>query len=417
MSPIKGLTDREMRFPEIGQIRKGGKKTATAPGRDLNYFRVEFDSRETNSMETFTKMYGPEPRDINIVLPFNEIERVWDAWLEGYNKGRMIARSDGEKYLYRIAKTGEVMVQNGEPYMAFDKEDVLDTWLDSKGKVNDIKCRPVGRLKVVLPELQRLAYLTVLTTSYHDIINIQGQLEAIKAINGGKLGGIPLVLRRRPKMISTPKPDGSSARYEKWMLSIEADPEFVKRMLSTLKVAALPGNGLALLPESVTPINVISPNVPQSFAEESDDEEEENNPLDGEWSDPEEQQAPPPAPEKPVRPLSPETLKDFLEKKAAGYASRPLPNEKQLGLVLGMANVCFAGDPDSETKRHDALNYLTGEGHTSKIPGPMIYALLDWFKPVKDSGDAYVPDAMAVKEMHAVWTESQKAAGQQELPI
>lgn len=249
--PIKGLTDRGMMFPEIGQIRKGDKKddTKNAPGRDLPYFRVEFDEKEAEAASKFSQVYGDKPTDIAIVLPFNEVEKCWDAWLEAYRKGRMVARADGERYLYKVNDAGEVEVLNGEPLMLYSPSDVLGTWKDGKGKVNEIKCKPVGRLKVVIPELQRLAFLTLHTTSYHDVKNIQAQLEAIAAINGGRLAGIPLVLRRRPKKISTPKPDGTSARYTKYMISIEADPEFVKRMLVELKTAALPGNGLALLPE------------------------------------------------------------------------------------------------------------------------------------------------------------------------
>ena len=64
----------------------------------------------------------------------------------------------------------------------------------------------------------------------------------------GRIAGIPFILRRRPRKISTPRPDGSRARYEKWLLSIEADPEWVKQMLMETKRLALPGNGLALLP-------------------------------------------------------------------------------------------------------------------------------------------------------------------------
>ena len=42
--PIKGLTNGEMDFPEIGRLRKGAPKTqADRPGKDLTYFRFEAD--------------------------------------------------------------------------------------------------------------------------------------------------------------------------------------------------------------------------------------------------------------------------------------------------------------------------------------------------------------------------------------
>lgn len=248
--PIKGLSDRGLAFPEIGQVRKGAKKTANAPGADLTFFRVEFDEREVEATQLFARAYGPQPAELNILLPFNEIEKMWDTWLEAYTAGRLVARSDGEKYIYRVdTKTGAVLVKNGLPFMAYKEGEVVGTWRNRKtNKDEPIVCKPTGRLKVVIPELKRLAYMTVLTTSIHDIINISGQLEALRSINGGNIAGIPLVLRRRPKKISTPGKDtnGNAARYAKWLLSIEADPEWVKHKMIEMKTLALPGNGLAL---------------------------------------------------------------------------------------------------------------------------------------------------------------------------
>ena len=249
---IKGLTDRGMSFPEIGTIRKGAPKpdNGKGPGRDLKYFRIEFDEREVDARNKFLGIYGTEPTEINVVLMFNDIERMWDAWYEAYTAGRMVARADGEKYIYLVNDKGEVKVKNGLPYTPFNENDIVGTWKNSNtNKQEKVTCKPVGRLKVVIPDLQRMVYMTVLTGSIHDIINISNQLEALKHINDGQIAGIPLVLRRRPKKISTPRPDGTRARYEKWMLSIEADPEWVKRKIVQVKHLALPGNGLVLLPE------------------------------------------------------------------------------------------------------------------------------------------------------------------------
>src|SRR3989304_3065934 len=121
MSPIKGLTDRGLSFPIIGHIRKGIKEerkrqdgtTYTVP-IDLKYFRVEFDVGERVSADRFLEKYGPEPQAINVMLPFNEINRCWDAWLEAYTAGRMLARSDGEFIQSQVnPKTGEWYILNG----------------------------------------------------------------------------------------------------------------------------------------------------------------------------------------------------------------------------------------------------------------------------------------------------------------
>lgn len=254
---IKGLTDRGSAFPEIGQIRKGAAKQegGNRPGADLPYFRVEFDGKDRRG-EKFLKVYGPQPTDINVILPFNEIDRNWDAWYEAYTAGRMVARSDGENFTYLVGiKTGEHVVINGldKNSQPVAHREIVGTYEKQKGGSEIVKMKPVGRLKVVVPELQSLAYLTVHTTSIHDIMNISSQLEAIQQMNSGRIAGVPLVMRRRKKMISTPDLNDKSKRVrrEKFLISIEADPEWVKQMLLHVKHLALPGNGLNLLPETV----------------------------------------------------------------------------------------------------------------------------------------------------------------------
>lgn len=235
---IKGLTDRGQAFPQIGDIRKGDKGGNRGAPRDLQYFRVEFDEREADAAGAFRQAYGDKPTEINIFLPFNEIERCWDAWCEAYTAGRMVARSDGEYFLYLVdIKTGAMIVRDG---LRADGQKEPHREVIGKTEKSIIKCRPVGRLKVIIPELRRLAYVVVHTTSVIDIRNISEQLEAIKTINGGRIVGIPLVLRRRPKAVSVPREDGTKARLTKWMLSIEADPRWTALKIAQLDRLSLP---------------------------------------------------------------------------------------------------------------------------------------------------------------------------------
>ena len=76
---IKGLTDRGLSFPQIGNIRKGDNGGKNGAPRDLQYFRVEMDEREAAASAAFLSAYGPQPTEINIVLPFDDIDRCWDA--------------------------------------------------------------------------------------------------------------------------------------------------------------------------------------------------------------------------------------------------------------------------------------------------------------------------------------------------
>ena len=222
------------------------KKEPNKPGSDLTYFRVEFDEKEFEAAKTFAARFGNEPTDIVIVLPFDEISRSWEAWHETYVAGAMVHRCDRDFVQYAIdPKTGERLVVNGLDYHGNP--------VRCRGKADG--CKPVGRLRVIVPELKRLAYLMVLTTSIHDCKNISDQLAGIASMNGGRLAGIPLVLRRRPREISTPSGEGGKrARRKKWLISIEADPEWVKAKLAKMAHDALPGNGFDVVPQIAPPL-------------------------------------------------------------------------------------------------------------------------------------------------------------------
>ena len=250
--PIRGLTDRPASFPEIGSVRKGAPKEPNRPGADLKYFRVEFDEREQAAAKIFSVSYPAQPTELNIWFPFNDIDRNFDAWREAYVAGALIHRCDGERVLYALnPQTGERLVVDGKPETPCDRKS---------------GCRPTGRMKVMITELQRLAYLVVHTTSLHDILNLSRQLNALAGINGGRLAGIPLKLKRRPVDISTPSGEnGKRARRSKWLLSVEADPEWVAAKMNEMRRLATP-EGIEL-PALEPPAVIESESEPEEIEE------------------------------------------------------------------------------------------------------------------------------------------------------
>lgn len=247
--PIKGLTDQPMQFVEIGQLRKGAPKPEKGdrPGKDLTYFRATFLEGEDQAAEMFHGAYGGEPQEVNVRLPFNTVEENFDAWQESYVKGGLVHRCDGEHIQYEIdPSTGQVLVMDGRD------EDGNPVKCDGSAE-----CRPTGRLKVIVPELCRLAFMTALTTSVWDILNISRQLEAIRHVNDGQLQRVPLVLKRRPRDISTPSGSGGKrARRTKWLLSVEADPDWVQaRVLKLAAPQPVDAEPLALPPGMPEPEN------------------------------------------------------------------------------------------------------------------------------------------------------------------
>ena len=273
---IKGLTDRDLAFPQIGNVRKGDKSGTNGAPKDLTYFKIDFDEKETEAIAAFKAAYPEHPTEINIFLPFNEIEKMWDPFCEAYTAGRMVARSDGETFLFLVdLPTGELLVRDGVNIKTGKPEPHRDV-IGIAGKT-PIKCRPVGRLKVIIPELKRLAYLVVHTTSVIDIRNLSAQLAGIQAINGGRIIGIPLVLKRRPQSISVPKPDGTHVRMTKYMLSIEADPRWVSAKLAQLGRMALPDGYRPPLEKVEEPVEA---DYTEDESEDGDDQPEGDTPVE-----------------------------------------------------------------------------------------------------------------------------------------
>lgn len=263
--PIKGLTDRGLAFPEIGQIRKGAKKGENRPGADLKHFRVEFDETEKKTADLFHNLYKEQyekiggPQFIRIIFPFNEIERMWDAWKEAYTAGRMVARSDGEYIIYQLDDQGEIIVKNGLDANGLKVPHPIDNIAGFDYKENPVKFKNTGRLKVIIPELSRAAYLTFQTTSTHDIGNISDQLRAFHTLNNGVLAGIPFMLRRRMRLISTPSGEnGQRVRRAKSLVCIEADPEWVRAKLNEVRALAMPQiDESLLLPSDTGEVDVL----------------------------------------------------------------------------------------------------------------------------------------------------------------
>ena len=240
--PIQGLTHKGASFPQIGTLRKGDeKKDERKPGADLTYFR--FDSDDAAALAAFEKAFGKEPRDIEILLPYATTDENFDAWKEQWTAGALQHRCDGITCVW---------------------------WLTKQGKYSDEPipcpggCKQSGRLKVIIPALQRFAYVSVVTTSIWDILTIHQNLSALEMLRGS-LQGVPLILRRVEREISTPGSDGKRARRKKWLITIEAKPEWVRAQLQEQLRAAMP-------PAS-EPLQLIAAPV-------DDDDEESIDPLE-----------------------------------------------------------------------------------------------------------------------------------------
>lgn len=221
---IIGITDRGLKLPYIGIVRKGAPKQEGKAPKDLDHFRVEVTEDEPGLAQLFVSKYGTSPREIDFIILFDDISKSWDAYLEAYSgDGRMIARSDNRTLLY--AEFNGRKVINGKD---IDTGEIV-TPADLP---ESIKLKPVGRLDMVIPYLGRGAYLQFKTTSWTDCALISDQLEAIKATMG-KIKGVPLVLKRRQGTINA-NYNGKRRRVKKWLVSIEIKDEVAKARIEAM---------------------------------------------------------------------------------------------------------------------------------------------------------------------------------------
>ena len=229
--PIKNMTDRGPSFPEIGQLRKGDEKKGNVPGKDLNEI-FRFTSKIPEIVDRFNGAY-PEATAINVLFPFPSVDQNFDTWMEEWKGGGLVHRCDGE-HVVRYQVDGRYVDPPARslecPYCSGKRERTK----------KDPGCKQVGRLKVIIPELGQFAYVTAMTTSINDIVEIHGNLEAFEALRGS-LVGIPFVLRRVPINISTPGDDGKRVRREKWLWHIDTVQGWVQAQLATMSHHALPG--------------------------------------------------------------------------------------------------------------------------------------------------------------------------------
>ena len=433
MNQIKTIKDSAA-FPDIGQLRKGMPKTDKGfVGPDLKTrFRLLFFAGDENkaSRERFQQAHSGEIETLpngdftverlTIFLPFPDPFECFDSSYEAYTAGRMVARADGERFLRWVdTSTGEVKVNNGEPFTAFEPGMIVGSYKNKNGKNEVIRAKAVGRLRVVLPELARLAYVTLHTTSIYDVVRITEQLKAIHWISQflpGRHGvaGIPIVLSRRMTKVTWTQGDGSARRVEHGLINLEIDQAWVARMFTSLADTALPaGVQAALLPAGDETVIEI-PEGDQFQAEEPEDGEEQEI-IDAQASDSEPETQGEPMNGQP-RPYHPAVLRKKLNERAQEFVGKSV-TIAQRNLCAGLIEQAFAGD-GAEMKRHATLQHLFDEPSLQTMPEVLVLVMLNlWLKPKQDTGGAYLIDNMAERELRLAYDEALRVQGQTEMEL
>lgn len=229
---IVGLTDSVVgSFQRLGKLYKGGPKTSSGFGADLEYFRFNSDNKDI--MAAFADAYGTQPKVINCFIPHATPEQAFPNWCEVWGKTGLVHRCDGQTM--SIWLNGDKYERGSKPCMGgHEKNDPL----------NDA----VGRLDVIIPELVDagfVGYVTLETHGKHDILNIVKVLGAVyqsRLGNEAGLRGVPFTLRRVRENISVPgfgKTAGARTRADKWLVKIEPSSDWLRVQIEMSRTEAL----------------------------------------------------------------------------------------------------------------------------------------------------------------------------------
>ena len=264
--PIHRVTDEQARWPRLGVLRKGATKptNGNSPGRDLGS-RLRFDAVDADVAAAWIEVFGSAGKDpetgqplpglveqITVKLPYATFEQAWQAWYEEYVAGGLVRRCDGRSIVLEAEEAVED--ESGEPITLY--RDTPSPCIRDASR--PCACKPVGRLELMVPQLQRMGVVTLTTTSIHDIKNIDGCLRALSLHLAASLGEVdlsrlPLLLKRVRRPISTPGPGGKRVRRQTWLLSLELAPAFISDLLGATAAtpAELTAPKLAQLPAPV----------------------------------------------------------------------------------------------------------------------------------------------------------------------
>ncbi len=419
---IKGLTDQGTpRMPSVGTIRKGAPKpkSGNRPGKDLSWFRL--DTNDKSVQKLWNVLYPKEPREIEVFLPHNDIKDNFSAWMEHWVAGGLVHRCDGEKVIIQRGKNGE-----------------YETWDEGEGPDCPGGCAIAGRLVVMISEMRRMATLTVVTSSKHDVLNLSANLLRYYEMRQN-LRGIPFVLSRVERAISTPSgKNGGRARRKKWLLQLEPAPTWVSAQLSYLESMALPR---VQLPAIAAPKMRIEPDPtwrewdPEVVAANGED-------APGPVIDTEPVLAEPPqqvvhtesaeaaatgTQTSPTYDRAASMLRADLAAKTdlyqRGYAGGTHDGKAtdpatpvQVGLVASLLTEAFAPDENATAQYHSALKFLFKADSAGDLTFCQARAALSWLTTKKDpqTGEYPLNDGVEAAARLCV-REAMQAAGEVEM--
>jgi len=308
--PIRDRSRR--RLIRLGIIRLGHLEERKRKNGTTYTYPVQDDHfllHDAPEIEQYYHERGiDEVRELDVLLPFPDITRNFDAWYQVWAGGVLVCQGDGEYVQYAAPFTctvngtrtsvknapGDTVVSNGVAQQAFDWNGThfeAGEHVPCPGAAQDAyphcaACRLSALLKVMMadPELFRFGYYQIATGSGRNFDTIMGTLEQMPA---DRLNGFPFKLRLVEEQTSYQDTDGQRKKTKKWFLQLEPDPTIVRELYrrQTERMIGAPAP-VPVLAETTGPewsIIDADPPAPPPFAEPEAQAAYENGAPDDEF--------------------------------------------------------------------------------------------------------------------------------------
>lgn len=207
---VPGLVERgKIKIGKKGAARQSqGGGTYQMPQK-LDHFTVTTTERGADGNfltdVTIMQMIGDKPKEIPVRLIYDDIALNFPSRYAAYAGKSLFCTGDGER-AKQASASGPIMVQ-----CPCQRQDPTYTGKD--------KCKPTGVLSVVIDGAEVVGGVWKFrTTSYNTVVGILSSLAMIQRISGGRLAGIPLVMKLSPKTVQDPT---SGAQQVVYIVSLE----------------------------------------------------------------------------------------------------------------------------------------------------------------------------------------------------
>lgn len=213
--PIKGFTDRA-RLSRGGHLRLGTKKE-NAQGKTYptksDFFIADFN--DATHSELFHKLYGDQPREVEICFHSNDPEVIFPQWYVCYGSSSGLkCKGDGEVAM-RLNAPGDLQeVECLTPeHCEFAKQN------GSGGKSG---CKQQGMLQFFIKGLPTMKVFQINTTSWNSMMNVNSAIKMLQWIRRGQsIAGVWVRLKLVPKETTSKDKGGKVTIY---VLEIDLPP-------------------------------------------------------------------------------------------------------------------------------------------------------------------------------------------------